>query len=90
MNNPVQVWSGRVAYHIKSELETFAQILKPSRQGFLPDLDYSVLFPSNDTAVYESFKRPAGTMAVSKFFSFRMQGLFDTLHRLDGPRHTTR
>ncbi|KFZ17031.1 hypothetical protein V502_04791 [Pseudogymnoascus sp. VKM F-4520 (FW-2644)] len=69
---------------IKSdELETFAQYLKPCRQGFLRILVYNILLPPINTAVSERFERPSETEAVSKLFSHYVKDLFDTLHRLD-------
>lgn len=70
---------------IKSnELKTFAQYLKPCRQGFLRTLTYDIILPEIDTAVSERFKRPSETEAVSKLFSHHVKDLFDTLHRLNG------
>lgn len=70
---------------IKSnELETFAQYLKPYRQGFLRTLLYYILLPAIDTAVSKHLERPSETEAVSKLFSYHVKDLFDTLHRLNG------
>ncbi|KFY22160.1 hypothetical protein V493_06806 [Pseudogymnoascus sp. VKM F-4281 (FW-2241)] len=50
---------------IKSdELETFAQYLKPSRRGFLQNLQYIVQLPEINTAVSKLFERSAETKAI--------------------------
>lgn len=70
---------------IKSdELETFAQYLKPCRQGFLRTLLYTILLPAIDPALSERFERPSETEALSKLFSHHMKDFFHTLHRLNG------
>ncbi|OBT90190.1 hypothetical protein VE02_00967 [Pseudogymnoascus sp. 03VT05] len=44
------------------ELEVFAQMLTPSRRGFLRFLDYSIVLPSIDAAVSQQrYERPAET-----------------------------
>lgn len=69
------------------ELEVFAQILTPSRRGFLRFLDYSIVLPSIDAAVSQQrYERPAETEVVSQLFSLHTKNFFDTLSRLDGLR----
>lgn len=68
------------------ELETFAQVLTPSRRGFLRFLSYSIVLPPVDEAVSQRYERPAETKVVSQLFSLHMKNFFDTLDRLDGLR----
>ncbi|KFY92621.1 hypothetical protein V500_04118 [Pseudogymnoascus sp. VKM F-4518 (FW-2643)] len=51
------------------ELETFAQVLTPSRRGFLRFLSYSIVLPPVDEAVSHRYERPAETKV--KLMSFR-------------------
>ncbi|KFZ14402.1 hypothetical protein V502_06087 [Pseudogymnoascus sp. VKM F-4520 (FW-2644)] len=48
------------------ELETFAQVLTPSRRGFLRFLSYSIVLPPVDEAVSHRYERPAETKAVKE------------------------
>lgn len=68
------------------ELETFAQVLTPSRRGFLRFLSYSIVLPPVDEAVSHRYERPAETKVVSQLFSLHMKNFFDTLNHLDGLR----